>query len=562
MLDRLYVKNLALIKEVEIELGAGLNILTGETGAGKSIIIGSVNLCLGGKADKDMIRDGAEYALIELVFRPDESVLKAVKEMDMPVEEDGSIIISRKISSSKSQIRVCGESVTVRQVKELAALLLDVHGQHEHQSLLKAGRQRELLDAYGGSEMRGLLEKMKEAYEEYESVLKKLAELDMDSATRAREISLAEYEIKQIEDAAITPGEEKELEERYKRMKRSLNNHEALNRVAELLNGNEGISDRLGRCIYDMNSMNEDGRLKEIGEKLINAEGYLSDAYRELRRYIEEEDFDPEEFAQIESRLDTIRSLILKYGRDEEEVLKYLEKRRERLSELTGMDETLAKLRVKQEKAAAGLDKAAESITKLRKKTAVKLEKEISEALLDLNFLKVNFNIELKEKEECSPYGREDIVFTISLNPGEEARPLSEVASGGELSRIMLALKSVFAKKDEIGTLVFDEIDTGISGKTAWKVSEKMGALARSHQLICITHLPQIAAMADSHFLIEKNEKEGRTISDIRLLTEQEKAGELARMLGGDSISEASLLNAEELIKQAEAVKAQDKKTL
>ena len=562
MLDRIYVKNLALVKEAEIELGAGLNILTGETGAGKSIIIGSVNLCLGGKADKDMIRDGAEYALIELVFRPDESVLKIVKEMDMPVEEDGSIIISRKISNSKSQIRVCGESVTVRQVKELAALLLDVHGQHEHQSLLKAGRQRELLDAYGGAEMKSLLEKMKAVYLEYEGILKKLDEFDMDVPTRAREISLAEYEIKQIEDAGITPGEEKELEERHKRMKRSLDNHEALSRVAELINRDEGISDKLGRCIFDMNSLSEDEKLKEIGEKLINAEAYLSDASRELRRYIEEEDFDPEEYAQIESRLDTIRSLILKYGKNEEEVLKYLEDRKIRLLELTGMDETLDRLRKEQEKAEKEMEKAAESITKLRKKTAAKLEKEISEALLDLNFLKVNFNIELKEKEECSAYGREDIVFTISLNPGEELRPLSEVASGGELSRIMLALKSVLAKKDDIGTLVFDEIDTGISGKTAWKVSEKMGALSRSHQLICITHLPQIAAMADSHFLIEKREKEGRTITDIRQLAEEEKAGELARMLGGDTVSEASLLNAKELIKQAEEVKAQDKKTL
>ena len=562
MLDRLYVKNLALIKEAEIELGAGLNILTGETGAGKSIIIGSINLCLGGKADKDMIRDGAEYALIELVFRPEENILKAVKEMDMPVEEDGCIIISRKISSSKSQIKVCGESVTVRQVKELAALLLDVHGQHEHQSLLKTSKQRELLDAYGGNRMKELLENMREAYEAYGSICEKLTKLDMDEGMRAREISLAEYEIKQIEDAAISPGEEKELDERFRKMKRSMDNHEALSRVMELIAGDGGAAERLSRGIADMNSLNEDEKLKEIGEQLMNADGYLSDAARGLRRYMEEGDYDPEEYAGIESRLDIIRSLILKYGRTEEDVLKYLEERKEQLRELECMDETVKKLEAEKEKAYAAMEKAGADITKLRNKTAQSLKKEISEALLDMNFLTVNFDIELKEKEEYTPFGKEDTVFTISLNTGEEKRPLSEVASGGELSRIMLALKSVFAKKDDIGTLIFDEIDTGISGKTAWKVSGKMGTLSRSHQLICITHLPQIAAMADTHFLIEKSEKDGRTITDIRPLDPDERTKELARMLGGDSLSEASVLNAKELLQEAREVKERDKKTL
>ena len=562
MLDRLYVKNLALIKEAEIELGPGLNILTGETGAGKSIIIGSINLCLGGKADKDMIRDGAEYALIELVFRPDEAVLKAVKEMDMPVEDDGCIIISRKISSTKSQIKVCGESVTVRQIKELAALLLDVHGQHEHQSLLKGTKQRDVLDAYGGAEMKGLLENMKEAYAAYENICAKLDALDMDEGTRAREISLAEYEIKQIEDAAITPGEEKELDEKFRRMKRSMDNHETLSRVMELIDGDGGASERLGRAVADMSIAAGDEKLKEISELMMNADGYLSDAARGLRRYMEEEDFDPEEYAVTESRLDTIRSLIIKYGRNEEDVLKYLEDRRERLRELNSMEETVGRLKAEQDKAYAAMEKTGTAITKLRKKTAAKLEKEISEALLEMNFLKVCFKIELKEKEEYSSYGKDEVVFTISLNPGEENRPLSEVASGGELSRIMLALKSVFAKKDETGTLVFDEIDTGISGKTAWKVSGKMGALALSHQLICITHLPQIAAMADTHFLIEKNEKDGRTETCIRQLSEEERTGELARMLGGESLSEASVMNASELLLEAKSVKERDKKML
>lgn len=562
MLDRLYVKNLALIKEAEIELGPGLNILAGETGAGKSIIIGSINLCLGGKADKDMIRDGAEYALIELVFRPDEAVLKAVKEMDMPVEDDGCIIISRKISSTKSQIKVCGESVTVRQIKELAALLLDVHGQHEHQSLLKGTKQRDVLDAYGGAEMKGLLENMKEAYAAYENICAKLDALDMDEGTRAREISLAEYEIKQIEDAAITPGEEKELDEKFRRMKRSMDNHETLSRVMELIDGDGGASERLGRAVADMSIAAGDEKLKEISELMMNADGYLSDAARGLRRYMEEEDFDPEEYAVTEGRLDTIRSLIIKYGRNEEDVLKYLEDRRERLRELNSMEETVGRLKAEQDKAYAAMEKTGTAITKLRKKTAAKLEKEISEALLEMNFLKVCFKIELKEKEEYSSYGKDEVVFTISLNPGEENRPLSEVASGGELSRIMLALKSVFAKKDETGTLVFDEIDTGISGKTAWKVSGKMGALALSHQLICITHLPQIAAMADTHFLIEKNEKDGRTETCIRQLSEEERTGELARMLGGESLSEASVMNASELLLEAKSVKERDKKML
>jgi len=556
MLESIHVKNLALIREAEITLGEGLNILSGETGAGKSIVIGSVNYALGAKAEKDIIREGAEYALIELVFSvEDPKTLQAIRDMDLAVEEDGTIIITRKITPQRSSVKVCGESVTVKQVRELASLLIDIHGQHEHQSLLKTSRHRELLDAYAGEEMDKLLSSMGEAYSEYRELQKRKERLSVDEATRTREIALAEYEIRQIEDAGLRPGEEEELDAAYRRMKRGRDHHEMLSKVIEYLGEDGGAADTLGRAVHEMNQASEDEVLAQTAETLSTAESTVRDALRSIRDYIEGSAFDPEEFAQMEERLNTIRGLLARYGRSEADVLTYLEKRRGELEELQDLGAALRELEEAEVRSEARMEEISGKIRKLREKQGKVLKKEIEKTLEDLNFLEVRFEIEIRKTENYTANGADSVEFMISLNPGESLRPLSEVASGGELSRIMLALKSVFAKKDEIGTLIFDEIDTGISGQTAWKVSEKMGALAGGRQLICITHLPQIAAMADTHFCIEKSVRDGRTETQIRRLTADEEIRELARMLGGDSVTEAVLGNAKELKKMAKGSK-------
>ncbi|MBP5609701.1 MAG: DNA repair protein RecN [Lachnospiraceae bacterium] len=558
MLDSISVKNLALIRQAEIELCEGLNILTGETGAGKSILIGSVNLCLGAKADKAMIREGAEYALVELVFHVDnEKTLKAIKEMELPVEEDGTVIISRKVGINRSSIKVCGESVTAKQVRELAQLLIDIHGQHEHQSLLDPKRHRELLDEYCIDDISKELAATAAGYEEYKKLVNRLKALDMDEATRRRETELAEYEINEIEEAALRPGEEEKLEEEFRRIKGVRDSYQGLSRVRELLDEEYGgVLDGLGRAVHELNAaasvndtMNEDARA------LSTAEDTLRDVLRDIRDILEDGAFDPEHFDEVENRLDTIRRISARYGGSEADALDYLDKRREELKELNDLDESRKRLTALKAECEKSLGQLCKKLHDKRVKAAGVLKKEISDVLKDLNFLKVDFEVEVRRNDEYSSRGYDDVEFMISLNPGESIRPLKDVASGGELSRIMLALKTVFAAKDDIETLIFDEIDNGISGKTAWKVSEKMGVLSLDRQLICITHLPQIAAMADKHFMIEKEEVGGKTETMIRMLDKDSEEMELARMLGGDEISDAVLSNARELKERAKACK-------
>ncbi len=562
MLDSITVKNLALIKQAEIELCDGLNILSGETGAGKSILIGSVNLCLGAKADKSMIREGAEYALIELVFHVDnENIISAIRDMELPIEEDGTVIISRRISANRSSIKVCGENVTAKQVKELAALLIDVHGQHEHQSLLHSSRQRELLDAYCPGGLKDELEKTAAAYAEYKRLCERLESLDMDEAKRARETELAEYEINEIEEAGIRPGEEEELEDAFRRMKGARDSFEGLSKVRELLDEDyEGVLEGLGRAVHELNAaagLNED--LAEDAGALSTAEDTIRGVLRDVRDILDDGAFDPQRFDEVEGRLDTIRRLSARYGGSEAAVLEYLEKRRDELQELKDLDATRKKIGAEIEAARKKLDTQCDKLHKARVKAAAALKDEITGGLMDLNFLKVEFEAEIKQRQEYGPFGRDEVEFMISLNPGEKLKPLKEVASGGELSRIMLALKSVFAAKDDIETLIFDEIDSGISGKTAWMVSGKMGALAAGRQLICITHLPQIAAMADKHFCIEKEEVDGKTETCIRPLDKEQEEAELARMLGGGELTEAVLGNARELKSRAAQSKQDNK---
>lgn len=555
MLESLRVKNLALIEEAEVDFKEGLNVLTGETGAGKSILIGSINLALGAKADKDLIRNGKEFAYVELIFyTKDEKVLEKAKEMDI-FPEDDRFIISRKISQAKSVSKINGETVTVRQIKELAELLLDIHGQHEHQSLLKESKQKEILDTFCDEKLSGLKQELKEVYKEYKTVKEQLSGEMLDETSRKKELSLAEFEYQEIDEARVAVGEDDELESAYKKMVNSKRIMESLNLAAAYTgnDGDSGAGNSIGRAIRELKSVeNYDDEACNLSCQLMEIEDYLSDFCRNIHSYMQTMEFDESDFRKTEDRLNVLNHLKAKYGDSLEKVLAHQAECEEIIDRLTNYEIYRKELIKKEQTLYKEVTKLCGEISAIRKENAMVLEEEIGKALLELNFLQVRFSIMVESSENrITSDGYDDVQMVISTNPGESLKPLKNVVSGGELSRIMLAIKTCLSKKDEIDTLIFDEIDTGISGKTAWMVSEKMGKLAKSHQLLCITHLPQIAARANAHLFIEKSIENEATVTGISMLSEEESVEELARMLGGISITDAVRNNAVEMKKMA-----------
>ncbi len=558
MLESLHVKNMALIREEEITFGPGLNILTGETGAGKSIIIGSVNIALGTGNFKDYVPEDVDYSLVELVFVTDnENALEKLRDMDIP-EEDGQIIISRKCQKGRSISRVNGETVPLKFVRELAGELIDIHGQHQHQSLLYPKNHRNLLDRFAADELGDRLDRCGDAWHEYAAIGAQLREAQINSADRAKQIDILRYEIDEIEKAELTVGEDEELERSFERMAHGQKIMEALAEVEQYAASDDGAGDQVGRALRALGAVTSyDEQLAQLYDQLSQVEELMSDFGRTLKDYMDEFAYDEEEFYRISHRLDEINRLKSKYGKRIEEIKAYLQFAQEKYDRLTDYDNYLETLQKLHDAAYARLEAVAAEITVVRKKAAVVLEKEITEALVDLNFLDVRFEIGITRKKVPDCSGIDDVCFMISTNPGMPIRPLQDVASGGELSRIMLAIKAVMADQDAIGSLIFDEIDTGISGRTAQKVSEKMAVIARNHQVICITHLAQIAAMADSHFEIAKHTENGGTVTNIRPLDEAEQTEELARILGGVSITKAVRDNAAEMKRLADAFKQQ-----
>lgn len=559
MLESLHVKNLALIDEAEVTFTDGLNILTGETGAGKSIVIGSVNLALGAKADKDFIRAGEEYALVELIFSLNEKQNQIIKDMELPTEEDGMLLLQRKISPVRSTCKVNGETVSTGQLKALSLVLLDMYGQHEHQSLLKASKHKEMLDEYAGDEIKELKENLKTLYREYLQMRDELSENEHDDATRKREADLLAFEVNELESAALLPGEDESLEKSYRRMVNAKKIKEAVFIVHGMTGyeDNNSAGEAIGRALRELKSVSAyDENAEELCNQLAEIDDLLNDFNRSVADYRGSLEFNEEEFARTEERLNIINRLKDKYGNTYELMMQALDEKSTRLAKLENYEEYLQKL----EQALAEHRKCilalCAEISEKRKAAAERLSEKLTLALIDLNFLDVDFEIVvLPEEENFTGDGYDNITFMISTNPGEAKKPLQQVASGGELSRIMLAFKSVFADEEGTDTLIFDEIDTGISGRTAWKVSEKLGQLSAEHQIICITHLPQIAAMADTHFLIEKQVANERTVTQIHKMNEEESLYELARLLGSGSVTEAVLNNAKEMKETADKVK-------
>ncbi len=559
MLESLYVKNLALIDEQEVTFSEGMNILTGETGAGKSIIIGSINLALGGKAGKDYIRSGADYALVELLFSLNEQQCGLLREMDLPLEDGNTLILQRKITAGRSTCRVNGEMVSAGQLKQLSGSLLDMYGQHEHQSLLKPAACKKMLDDYIGQEAESIKGRLKELLADHRKYQEELESQNSDEAVRAKEAKLLAFEIEEIEAAALDPLEDEQAEKRY----RKLTNARKMKEVVYAVHGLTGYDEEgsagqaVGHALRELKTLHDlDGEIDPLISQLTDIDDLLNDFNRSMAQYRDSLEFDEEEFVELEERLNVINHLKDKYGSTIEEVLHAREEKQKALDRLENHEAYMEKLREKIEEHRAKILALCRQLSDLRKKAAPSLAEKLKSAMVDLNFLDVRFSISVDAQEEgFTADGYDKIEFLISTNPGETLKPLWQIASGGELSRIMLAFKTVFADRDETDTLVFDEIDTGISGKTAWKVSEKLGRLSKNHQIICITHLAQIAAMADTHFMIEKNVANDRTVTNIRQIVDDEILGELARLLGSGEATGAALENARELRTAAGKVK-------
>ena len=545
---------MALIEELDIAFGKGLNILTGETGAGKSVIIGAVNMALGGKAQKDIIRTGADFALAELEFTVDDpEVLAEFEKMELPL--DGNhVIVSRRITDSRSVSRVNGEVVSLAELKKAAPLLIDIHGQHELQSLLHRNRQLEILDRFAGTPLSEAKTLLREEYRKYRSLKEEMDGAVIDEAKRMNDLDFLLFQKKEIDGANLRPGEEEELDKVYRRMNSSRDIMENVSEVHEITgydapdSAGNAIS-RAIRAIQEAAKLDEEAQ--GLSSQLLDIDALINDFNRDLTGYMEGLSFDESEYRETENRLELIRKLEAKYGRDIDAVLKYRDQCESKINKLENYSEYLEGLRKDLAASEKKLAALSDEVTALRKAAAQALEGRILPALEDLNFLDVRFRIELKDSGKYSENGRDETEFMISTNPGESLKPLAGVASGGELSRIMLAIKSVLADTDEIDTLIFDEIDSGISGRTAQKVSERMAVIARSHQVLAITHLPQIAAMADIHYLIEKNAEGGRAVTRIRRLGQSEEIEEVARLLGGVRITDSVRKSAGEMKEMA-----------
>lgn len=535
-----------------MEFSPGLNILTGETGAGKSIIIGAVNVALGAAGFKGFAREDAEYALVEMVFSVEnERIRERLMELDIPMEDD-QVIITRKLTKGRSVSKINGETVPVSRIRAVAEVLIDIHGQHEHQSLLYRKNHLGIVDEYAKEELAPFLEKNEVLYREWQQKKKELSELMADEAGRAKEMDFLRFEVGEIDGAGLLEGEDERLEEQYRRMTEGKKIAEAASEVLSLLSGDGGAAELTGRAIRSLSPMaGFDREISGLSDQLYDIDNLLGDFNRELSDYAESLTFDGEEFCRVEERLDFINHLKSKYGDTISDILAYREEKQNRLDVLENYDTCLAKLRNEYGACQKKLMKNSEKLSEIRKKYAGELNQRIKEALRDLNFLHVEFDTVFDRLEQPGAAGFDDICFVISTNPGEALKPLQDVASGGELSRIMLAIKAVLADKDATETLIFDEIDVGISGRTAQKVSEKMALIAKSHQVICITHLAQIASQADGHYCIEKKVENQATSTSIRKLSEEESILELARILGGAQITPTVLESAREMRKLA-----------
>lgn len=547
MLLNLHIKNMALIDEIDINFADNLNILTGETGAGKSIVIDSIMLALGGRTPKDFVRSDAEYGLVELLFLiEDEETKDRLLELEVPDISDGELVLSRKVIGSRSVSKINGETVTLSKVREVAALLLDLHAQHEHQSLLIPANHLKILDRYGQETLAPKKEAVSKYFKEYSKLKDELSANTMDEEEKKRQLDLIDYERNEIAAAVLKPGEDEALEEQYRKASNSKNIAEGISTAYRLTENT--VQEAVDRALREMLSLSEyDTQISSMADALATVSDLVTDFSRNAREYLEDNTFSEEEFRQLADRLDLVNHLKSKYGKTIEEVISYGEELDSKYDNLVNQEQHLEKLRKKLSDIEQKLNESCEELSSERKRIASELSGYIKDALVDLNFLDVRFDMVFEKLPHYTATGFDNPYFTISTNVGEAEKPLWQVASGGELSRIMLALKSCLAQADKVETLIFDEIDVGISGRTAQMVAEKIHGIGTCHQVICITHLPQIAAMANHHYLIEKQVNNGKTITSIEHLDKEKEIMELARLIGGVEITDTVMESAREM---------------
>lgn len=547
MLIELHIKNLALIKKADIYFKEGLSVLSGETGAGKSILIDSINLALGAKANKDIIRVGENEGFVELIFTLDEKRKEKLKAMDISFEDD-ILILTRKISTSRSVCRINDETVTLGKLREITDTLIDIHGQHEHQSLLSAGNNLVLLDSFCPKELSKLKSELSNDYGELKKINQRIQE-GIDERLRKREIDILDFEINEIKDAKIKENEEEELEQVFKKGKNISKINDVLVELLSELE-NESIGNNI-RDVFDIAAL--DDSLNVVVSNLNTIEDLISETIHYTNRYLDSLEYNEREYDKVIERLDTIRHIKSKYSNDYHKIQELLKEKENRLNFLKDFGEEVVLLRKSAAKLEESILERCTLISAMRKEVAVALTGKIKEELEDLNFLGVEFEIRFTKKDKISRDGYDAVDFLISTNPGQPMKPLQMVASGGELSRIMLALKTVFASSDDIQTLIFDEIDTGISGKTAVKVGEKLMNISKGRQVLCISHLPQIAVMADQNLFISKSTDGKTTQTNIDLLDKEGKIKEIARLIGGNNLTEGVLKTAREMIQEADS---------
>ena len=553
MLTQLHIENIAVIEKADIEFRKGLTVLTGETGAGKSIVVDSLGAVLGARTSRELVRTGADKGVVTAVFETNNAD-KWLEDNGIDLEDE--IIIQRRISAEgKNSCRVCGVPVSVSQLRELGALLLDIHGQNDGRQLMDEANHLAYLDGYG--DYGETIDRFKSAYADYKACKKEIQRLSMDEIEKERMADSLQYQIDELEKAQLKVGEEEELTAKRDLLRNSEKLTEALNGAYNALyaadQNAQSLTDEASALIGRAAVIADD--LRETADIIENASSLLFDASERIRDFRDSLEFSPEEYDNIESRLSLIKKLRRKYNMDEEAMLAHLDDCRRKLSELEYAGDMLIKLNKQLEKYVDNCKKIAAELSEKRRAAAESLEKRIVSELKDLSMPSVRFSVSVEPLESDVGFdatGADDVKFLISANAGEALGRISKIASGGELSRIMLAMKTVFSKNDPIETMVFDEIDTGVSGIAAQRVGEKMSDLSRGKQVLCITHLPQIAAIADNHDLIEKTERNGRTYTEVRELDRKGRALELARMHGGDNISELTLASAEEQLLAAD----------
>lgn len=563
MLRELHIKNIAVIEEVTVSFGDGFHVLTGETGAGKSILIDSINMALGERSAKDLIRTGAEKAEVDVVFEPSPAAAEKLLELGIETEDD-LLYISRQIGvDGKSKCRINGHLVPLSVLREASACLLTIHGQNDNQSILSPKTHIHFVDDYGNYD--ALLQEYGKQYQKVSEINRKLTKLLVDETERLRKIDLLSYQVNEIRAAQLKSDEEEELEERRSYLAHIEQIAENTESAYAALYGDESQAaayDQIGAAVRDLESVvSYDTRIAGFHEILTSVLAELEDVTHDLKSYAEDIDYQPGELNQVEERLEVYATLKRKYGGSAEAVLKYCEEAQAELDEIENSDAARESLRAELEKEQKVLHEKGLVLSAAREEAAISLQTRIMEELSDLDMQKMRFSVCVQPLENAdgtiryTPLGCDHVEFLISANPGEELKPLQKIASGGEMSRIMLAIKSVLADSDIVETLIFDEIDTGVSGRAAQKIAEKIGMLARSHQILCITHLAQIASMADVHFLIEKSSDDTHTRTTVTMLDEEERKTELARIIGGVKITDLTLQAAQEMLDMAAVLK-------